>query len=479
MKSQNFLKNITLITIFIVGFSQLSEAQKFDEHGFPVANSIVGPRWGADSISCVTNFSLYRENYRQWRGSGFTNDAINYTIDSWRYVFLNCPLASQNTYIDGSKIIEHLYKKETDTNKKKLYIDTLMMLYNQWVMAFGNDPTMGEGFILGRKGIELLNYSPNEIEKAYKIFEKAFNLSKGQSEPAVLFNYFFTLVRHTTQNNLDNSKIFEVYDEIYVIIEENKKNIKQNIEFNPADKQRLERQLASFESSMTNINAIFEPLATCENLENIYGKKFKANPANKEMLERLISAFDRKNCTSQLYYDASEALYRLSPTAESAFALARMYFRLEDFTKAISFSNEVLKLSTDNNLKADVYLMLTEIYRIQRNFPASRTNALRAAELRPNDGRPYMIIGDLYAASAAMCPGDKIASKAIFWAALDKYIKARNADESIASQVNTRISNVTRQFPSTEDLFFHGHKKGDTFKVECWINEVTTIRSSD
>lgn len=479
MKTGKMKKSIIITLILLLTTVQFISAQKYDEKGFAVSNSIVGPKWGADSVKCVMNFSLYRENYRQWRGSGFENDAINYTTDAWRYVFLNCPLASPNTYIDGSRIIEHLYNNASDVATKKMYVDTLMLLYDRWIMSFGNDPTMGEGFILGRKGLELIQYSPDAITKAHEIFDRSISISKSASEPPVLFNYFHNIVNGVLKNSKDTNLIFEAYDLVSSYLNESVKNIKQSIEFNPSDKQRLERQLASVENSLINVDAIFEPFATCENLDKIYGAKYKTNPNDQELLEKLLAAFERKNCTPPLYYQASEALYRLNPTGASAFSLARMYYRLDEYSKAITFLNEAVKNLTENEIKADAHLLLADIYRRQGNFSAARSNALRAIDLRPGDGRPWMLIGDLYASSASMCTGDKVTSKAIYWAAVDKYIRARSVDESIASQANQRISSYTAAFPSTEDVFFHGYKKGDTYRVECWINETTTIRTND
>lgn len=479
MKTRTMKKSIIVTLIFLLATAQITTAQKYDEKGFAVSGSIVGPKWGADSIACVTNFSLYRENYRQWRGSGFQSDAIKYTTDAWRYVFLNCPLASQNTYIDGSRVIEYLYNNSPDVATKQLYVDTLMMLYDRWIMAYGNDPSMGEGFILGRKGLEFIQYSPDNLEKAHKIFERSVKLSQGSSEPSVLFNYFHIVVKSVINNAKDTVRVFEVYDEVSTLLSENVKNIKQSIEFNPSEKERLERQLASVENSLTNTEAIFEPFATCDNLDKIYGEKYKANPKDQELLEKLIAAFERKNCTPPLYYQASEALYALNPTGTSAFALARMYYRLKEYTKAISFLNEAVKNLTENDQKADAHLMLADIYREQRNFSAARSNAQRVIDLRPGDGRPWLLIGDLYASSASMCTGDKVTSKAVYWVAVDKYLRARSVDESVAAQANQRISSYTAAFPSTEDVFFHGYKKGDTYRVECWINETTTIRTND
>jgi hypothetical protein len=98
--------------------------------------------------------------------------------------------------------------------------------------------------------------------------------------------------------------------------------------------------------------------------------------------------------------------------------------------------------------------------------------------LRPNDGNPYIIIGDLYASSANDCGEDEISKKAAYWAAVDKYIRARSVDTSVEQMANERISSYSRAFPAMERLFFHDLKEGDSYTVGCWINETTTVRAA-
>jgi len=469
------MKKIFLVVAATL-FALPSFAQKYDENGFAVPMSITGARYGLgeDSVTCVTQFSLYRENYRQWRSSNFQNEAIDYTIDSWRFVFLQCPLASQNTYIDGSKIIEHLYNKAQTPELKKAYVDTLMLMYDRRIMAFGN-----EGFVLGRKAAELLAYSPDDFQGAYKDLNRSVQISGNEAESAVVFYFFMTTVRMVREAGADSTIIFDNYDIAMNIIEHNMKFLKSEIENNPAEAEKNTRALKGFETALGNVESLFEPFATCENLLAIYSKKFQTNPTDTAMIEKLISIFERKNCTPPLYYEAAEALYKLKPSPESAFSLGRSYFRLEQYNKAIPFLQDAANGLPTNDQKADAFYLLAEAYRSLRNYSNARAMALRVTELRPNDGKPWILIGDLYAMSASSCGDDEVTSKGAFWAAVDKYQRARSVDESSAATANSRIAIYSAYFPKTEQLFFRGYKKGDSYRVDCWINETTTVRSSD
>lgn len=448
----------------------------YDKDGFPIPGSIKGPKFGKDSVECVKQLSLYRENYKQWRSNNFRGNEINYTIGPWRYVFLHCPISSQNTYIDGLRVVEYLIDNASNEELKQRYIDTLLMIYDQRIMAFGKAQQSAPHFVLGRKAADMLKYRPNEIQLIYQTLDKSISLGKNESEPFILYYYMLATIRMLKEIGLDSVYVYNNYETLTDIITNNFRVLrnKENLD------EREQKLLKDFEEVQRSIESLFEPFATCDKLTHIYQQKFTMNPNDTVMLLRLLISFDRKNCINDLYIQAAEKFYKLKPSPTSALANGRLLVKLERYQQAIPYLQDAINGLTDNNDKADAHFLLAEAYRQMRNFSQARTNALRAAELRPNDGRPWILIGDMYSASASICAGgDKISSRAVYWAAVDKYIRARTVDESVAEIANSRIQTCSRMFPSTEDLFFHGLKKGDTYRVECWINESTIIRSSD
>ena len=84
-------------------------------------------KYGVDSVSCITNLSLFREYYKQ----------KNYieALTPWRWTFQNCPKASGNIYKNGPIIIKSLIKERPE--QKKEYVDTLMLIYDQRIKYFG------------------------------------------------------------------------------------------------------------------------------------------------------------------------------------------------------------------------------------------------------------------------------------------------------------------------------------------------------
>jgi hypothetical protein len=111
-------------------------------------------------------------------------------------------------------------------------------------------------------------------------------------------------------------------------------------------------------------------------------------------------------------------------------------------------------------------------------LPLARTYALKSAALDPAEGEPYIMIGDLYAESAKDCGDNDLTSRVAFWAAVDKYLKAKQVDPGLAEEADKRISTYSQYFPAAATIFFYALKEGDTYRVECWINEDTRIRAA-
>ena len=132
-------------------------------------------KYGEDSVKCVINLSLYREYYKQKN----YDDAIK----PWRWVYNNCPSSSGNIFKNGPTLIKHLMKKNPEN--KQAYIDTLMMIYDSRIQYFGK-----QGYVLGKKGADLIRYSPSSFEQAFNILDQSIHLHENKSDAGCLLAYF-------------------------------------------------------------------------------------------------------------------------------------------------------------------------------------------------------------------------------------------------------------------------------------------------
>jgi len=462
------IRAILLVLISIVFAGTVTKAGDAynKSNGNRVTSNLLNPqdkgKYGKDSAQCVMNLSLYREFYKQWKASDYKSTAINDALGSWRWVFNNCPEASQNTYLDGLTMHEFFLKNAKNEAQKAKYLDTMMMIYDQRIKYFGR-----EGYNLGRKGSDLFKYSPEDFEKAYYIFKKSVDQLGNKSESFVLVYYFRTVTKMIEAGKLEKFVIIETYDQLSGIID-----------FNIAASANTPAELSEWENVKGNIELSFEPYATCEDLVEIYGKKFAENPGDVVLLKKITGMLDKKDCTdSQLFFDASVKLNELEPSPSSSYLIGKMLVRKEQYSNSIPYLEAAIAVESDDS-RADVYLLLCSVHLQLKNYVTAREFARKTIDLRPNDGHAYLMIGDMYASTADECGDNDLTKKVAFWAAVDKYIKAKQVDPSLEESAQKRIEIYSKLYPTSERLFFYDLAEGEQYTIGCWINERTTIRAA-
>lgn len=427
------------------------------------AQNTNGSKYGEDSVSCIENNSLYYEFFKQWKQSNYKNDSWKDAIKPWRWVFINCPASTKNIYLHGEKLVDEVLKHETDNASKDLYIDTLMMVYDKRIQYFGS-----EGYVLGKKGADLYKLRPTDYEKSFNILKKSIELEKNKSRGEVLIYYFRSAEKMVKSGNADTAILIDIYDQTSVIIESNMAQAKN------------EKDKAKWENIKGNIELSFEPWAKCEDLISLYTVKFNEAPNDIELLKKITKILDKKNCTnSELFFKATENLHKAEPSARTAELTGKMYIKRELFSEAVPYLQEAIRLYDDDQKRADVHYLLSVVFFQLNKLQDSRSECYATIKIRPNDGKSYLVIGDLYASSAKKCGDGDFYSKVAYWAAVDKYMQAKNVDPEVAGDAQAKINTYTQYFPATDQIFFHDLNEGDPFTVECWINEKTTVRSSD
>lgn len=466
------IKHMLLLLIIIMGFG-ITEAAAFSlDNKLELPQEKPMKKYGEDSVNCVINISLYREFYKQWKASDYTSASVKDILKSWRWVFNNCPLGSENTYVDGAKIMQYRIENEKDEAVKQKLIDTLMMVYDQRIEYFPNHYKTGqpqEGSILGRKGIDLYTYAPDRYEDTYNTLKRAVELDGDATDGSVLIYYFRSVIKMARKSKVDSTEIVEAYAKVMDILDNNIKGLEAR-----GDKRWVE----IYKNYKGNIDATFEPFATCEDLVKIFKKKFQANTEDIDLLTKITNMLDKRDCTDDpLYLNASRRLHELQPSPESAYLVGRLLLKDQKYSEALTYLEEATK--SDNVGRAhNSYKLLAEVNRALKNYPRARQMAYKAIELDPNDGAPYITIGDLYASSAKECGDNEFTSRVAYWAAIDKYQRAKQVDPSITETANRRIADYSVYFPSLETIFFYDYKEGDTYTIECWFTETTTIRAS-
>ncbi len=411
-----------------------------------------------DSILCVRNLSLYTEFYRQ---SNFKN-----AYGPWQKALEICPKASQNLYIHGAALLKHRHNKETDPIKRDALVDSLMWLYDKRIKHFGR-----EGFVLGRKGVDMFMLRPEKTKEIFDLTNTSIESEEHQSRADVLVVNMQTGVSLAQAGIKDEIDVFNIYERAIDIIDYNLKHSPEDAEI--------------FERTKSQVESLFRPYFTCDVLVKVFEPRFEDDPECPDLLTQITTMLDEADGTDrELFYKATRNLHQVQPTASSAFLMGRLESNQNNYRNAVDYFNEAIALykekeNVDQELYR-VYMLKSEIeYRQLRRYVQARNSAREAAKIKPDNGRPYILIGEMYATTAKDCGDDDFTERVAYWAAVDKFIQAQNidSDPDIVERANQLINAYSQYFPDKETIFFHGYEEGDTYLVECWINKTTRVRA--
>lgn len=414
---------------------------------------------GEDSIQCIRNYSLYSEYYKQKN----YDDALPY----WRLVFNDCPKVSKNIYQHGANMYKFYIIQATRKNNidlKNALVDTLMQVYDQRIKLYPKD----KGRVLGYKAADILRFKKNDLvcmKKAYAFSSEAIDIRKNSIPKSVINTYMHTTIFLFDNNDISDSEVVENYARTIAILD-------AQLAKNPDDEE-LENLKASIGSIFANSGA-----ASCEALIKLFSPKFKESPEDIDVLKKISYWLNNTGCTeSNLYLNATISLNKLEPSATLAYHIAQLYVKQKNYQAAVQFYKQAIDQETEMAAKSKY---LVEIgYIIQSEYgdlPQAKSYALKAIKADPNSGKPYLLLGNIYAGAKNFGPDD-LSHKAVFWVSVDQYIKAKQMDPDLASLANDRIKAYSQYFPDTEMVFFFGFNVGDRYTLNGWINESTIVRT--
>nr|WP_321405274.1 tetratricopeptide repeat protein [uncultured Carboxylicivirga sp.] len=445
---------ITTLLITALLLSTATFAQKGVEDGSKYGH-------GEDSVRCLENLSLYAEYYKQKN----LKEAFPY----WQIAFNECPLSTSRIYSDGENMVSTMLKKEKDATKQEELYQLLMKVYDQRIKYFGDHSRYPASYINGKKAVSMLQFKkddPEVVKEAQALLKSSVADRKAKAQPAVLLSYMMSSVATFKLNATSAEDLVDTYIEVSNIFQKQIDSDSKNAQVLTDYKNQVEALFAQ------------SGAADCETLAGIFGPQLPDHTQDLDWLKRVNRLLARGDCTeSDLFYKSSEHLHNIEPSSSSAFGLMQMYLKTNDLDKAIQYGKEAVELEEDINTKAKYHNYLSIIYLSQKQYAAVRAEANKAIALRPDWGKPYIMIGKAYAAGANNFGADEFEHKTAYWAAVDQFAKAKSVDPESASEANDLIVTYSQYFPGTEEIFFRNFKEGDAYKLGDWINVQTTVRA--
>ncbi|GHU86342.1 hypothetical protein FACS1894153_3230 [Bacteroidia bacterium] len=488
---------ISIAVIFTISINNVSFAQKYGNTE-------------DDSVKCLTNTSLYQEFYKQ------RNFGDSY--EPWLEVYKTCPASHKNVFIRGNVIVKYKIteaskaasvtaksyqvankkyidavnayntaakNKATEESLAKLkseidatevekndaynavdsaasvvdfYIDQLLNMWDVRAKYFGD-----EGYCYSHKAMDMQKYRKKNTKEIFELYGKAMQVGFGK-EYTTPFFYFESAMDAEKDSILTKEDVLEAYDKASASLE----NLYNQ---NPQD--------TSIPKSINQLDIALLPYASCDEILPIYEKKYEGNKNDTNFLQKVCNLLDKKECTeSDLFFKATEQLHSLSPTPKTAYLMAKMCDSKQMYDKVIEYlTSDAINSMPNDQIKVRCWLLLAKSFSAVNKYTESRNAAYEVVKLDPNNGMPYIIVGNMYAMSAKACGTEpQVSQRAAYWVAVDEFRKAKNADPSLAETADKLISTYSAHFPSGDDLFMMNFSEGASYTIGCWIQKSTTIR---
>lgn len=392
-----------------------------------------------------------------------SNGNFKQALPPLNYLLRTNPKLNTSIYINGVEIFDKMASAETDPVKKKVYIDSLLLLHDLRIANCGE-----EASVSNRKALMAAKYYANESGKeAYvlQLLDKAIELNGNNTLDGTLIPYMqSTKINKLKLKNLSDDQVLERYDKVMGIIDSKIK--KARSEGKPVD--RLEAMKADADKILLTMVTV-----NCEFVRKNLAPKFKANPADIGTAKKIFAFMLQDKCTDDpLWLEAAEAIHSVEKDFGLAKNLAIRYLAAEKFAKAEQLFKEALELAPANSDKADILIYLGAIEAKNGNKAAARELYRQALATDGSKKEAYEKIGDLYYQSFNDCKKEQNMAddRLVYLIAYDMYQRAGETK---------KMGMAKDQFPSKEEIFLVNYQSGQAIRVGCWINESTTIRTRD
>ena len=402
----------------------------------------------------LVHYSLYYENFK--------NEDYKAALSDLRWMLNHAPTFPNDDDRNFRRAIEayaEIGMAAEDPKVQRAYLDsafTMLETAPDRLQKLGLEVdayewTMRKGRFVQQYGDAMQGEQKDPIE----FYEQAFEMAPEKIQP-----YYIDRILQKYADNNSQQKALEFMDEV---------------EAQRSDEDEVMKILEKYRSDIFDQN----PAARIEYLES----QLEANPTDEQLMTDLFELY-----TQQGYRDKAKQLSSkildTNPSFEIYRKIARM--RLDDGNAQQAFNlYQTAMENADAKPTAQDYYNMGVAQR-QMGNPAQARNYFREAlDVKSDFGQAYIAIGDLYARAVSECGGSKMArnDKAVYWAAVDMYRRAKQVDSSVASTANSKINTYRQYFPTSEDVFYREDwEEGASFRIDygcySWINASTTVRTA-
>jgi hypothetical protein len=405
----------------------------------------------AQQIDCKQGIQDYR-----WL---FKANKVKESYRVWSAIKIKCEKEDIGIYLDGLVIIQGVLGFTKSQIERERLIREGLKLYEEF---HANFPLQSEGYEVG-KAMLMYNYSvraQQQMEEIFILLDTGFAKSNTAIIDMNAINLYFELCYAKYKSKeISVASFSEKYFLVATMLNR----------LTPGDPNIVKL----YKQVKTKIDAKVKPIISCNAMSSYYEKELKSNTTNSKWLIEALDMLSNKCSSLSLFSDLATALYQIKPTSTAATYRGLNSIRQKKYTEAIQFYEEAALLETNATKKATIYLNLaTQLSSVDRTN--SRAFLFKSLQVDIKMGKAYLLLAQLYAASAKECAISDFDTKVLYYLAITKASKAAEIDAKLQPQVSKFIEKYKNLALSTKEI----HKTkllGKSVPVGCWINEEVQI----
>jgi tetratricopeptide (TPR) repeat protein len=455
----------------------------------------------------VANTSDVIAQCQNWIGKPIQSDAENaHTIyrqamkvndnvmafENWQKAYKLAPAADGKRdfhYTDGIEFYKVKFSETTDEALKEEYSNTIMRLYDEAIACYqakgislkpDTEEALNQklGYLYGRKAYDMFYTLNTPYSETTVALDNAIKYSGDKAEYIIFDPYGRIIVWEFKEKRLPKETAVKLYKRMTEIAE-------YNIANNEALSEGYQQAFASMEGIFAEIE---KEIFDCDYFKEKLIPEYEENRDDPKVLKRVLATLKSQGCADTdpviIKLDAEWKIYAVEENARiqaefeanNPAAAAKAAYDDGKYSEAISKYKEAIENETNNSNKATMLFAIASIeFRKLSLYSQARNTAYAAAKLKPNWGRPYMLIGDMYGKTARSC-GDSWNQRLAILAAMDKYNYAKSIDGSLSGEANDRLNNYYGSVPEKSEGFMRGVSEGQSASVGCWIGETVRLR---
>ena len=427
-------------------------------------------------ILCKEALSVYK-SYKSQK---------NYSeaYDQWEKACAVCPKQVQESlYTNGSTFIKSELKEAKaagDMERQAALVDSLMWVYDTRMELFPSTKKTPNNrcHILGRKASDYYSFNKDSVNTAFEMFKESVECLGSSSSASVLSGYYVTsFYSMKNVNKVDKeegtSKKMKMLTDYLMLMDYCNEAIEN------AEATENSSNIKGYTNAKDNIEKTFVAIAQCKEMVVVLQASVDADPTNFDLKKNVLSLLTNRECTeNDLFLPVATAVYELEPGHEAAFAIGMGYAKQSNLSESFKYMEEAVS-RCDSCPKQMSYLLKTgQIASALKLSSTAKRYANQVLALDPNNGDAYMLIGDAIAGASSDCNDGALGIRAVYWVAHDYYDRAKRMNPELEEKANARMSKMSNQFPTIEEVFTLGLQAGTSFTVKqvsgCPCSGMTT-----